>query len=156
MKGLFEEALTADRFRMTSLHDEVWPLIESHRRTREPLAELRDRLSPAQYRKLGQGILRHVFLIEPVKLPKVESTKARVRWYGQLDRDQRRCSFTECFSIAADLLTGLVGGWLDDAGNAEVVELFLANQALPYELPLELGGAGIAIAGPLRHPDRAG
>ena len=34
-----------------------------------------------------------VFLIELVKVPKIETTKFRMRWFGQLEGDPRYCSF---------------------------------------------------------------
>ena len=85
----------------------------------------------------GYAILRHVFLIELVKLPAIETTKVRVRWFPQLDGDQRWCSFEECLSICSDLIATIAEGWMDNPQHAELLSLLFKHPLLPYEAPLD-------------------
>jgi hypothetical protein len=80
--------------------------------------------------------LRSSLLIELVKVPKIETTKFRVRWFGQLKDDPRWCSFEECYEIACDLLTTLPK-WLEVSQNAEVLRLSLDFGLIPYEAPID-------------------
>lgn len=120
---------------MELLCEAAWPLIEAHPDTRVPQRVLKDKLGD-QYRELCRVILRNVFLIELVKVPKIESTKVRVRWYEQLGGDSRECSFDECLAIAAQLLTEL-NAWLQDARHEELIKLIFEQSILPYEAPLD-------------------
>lgn len=120
---------------MGALCDATWPLIETHPQTRIHQASLKSQLG-GHFRALSNAILRHVFLIELVKVPKIESTKFRVRWYQQLEGDPRECSFDECLSIAAQLLAELPD-WLQDSSHADLLKLFFEESILPYEAPLD-------------------
>jgi hypothetical protein len=130
-----ERLVNVERFNMASLCDAAWPLIEAHPDTRAQQQVLKDKLGD-NYRDLCSLILRNVFLIELVKVPKIESTKVRIRWYEQLGGDSRECSFEECLAIAAQLLTEL-RNWLQDASHEELIKLFFAESILPYEAPLD-------------------
>jgi hypothetical protein len=88
------------------------------------------------YRNLSYAILRHVFLIELVKLPKVETTKFRVRWFPQLTDGLRNCSFDECLAIAAGLLTELMT-WYAVPEHEVLLKLFFKYGRLSYEVPLD-------------------
>ena len=145
LQQIFERVVGADRFHMPTLHKEVWLLIESQQAFAQNLAALKFTLGDVNYNKLGQAILRNVFLIELVKLPKVESTKFRVRWSNLLTNDsnydienqQRFCSFEECLEIAADVLNQLANGWLATPENRETLELFFSNGLIPFEAPID-------------------
>ncbi len=120
---------------MAALREAVWPLIEAHPDTRRQQRVLRKKLGD-HFPDLCTVILRNVFLIELVKIPKIETTKVRVRWYQQLRHDSRECSFDECLAIAAQLLTEFAA-WLRDAGHEELIKLFFEERILPYEAPLD-------------------
>ncbi len=135
MRETLERLVDVERFNMGPLHDAVWPLIEEHPSTRTPARVLREQIG-ANYRNLSYAVLRHAFLIELVKLPKVETTKFRVRWFEQLTDDQRYCSFDECLAIAADLLTELTT-WYAVPEHKVLLQLFFQNSALSYEAPLD-------------------
>jgi hypothetical protein len=98
---------------------------------------LRNDFSKRKYKQLACGILRHAFLIELVKIPGIETTKFRTRWYSQLSGDPRECSFEECLEIAQDLVFTLINSWLNNSENFEVLTLFLEHGILPYELPID-------------------
>ena len=154
LKDRIEAFVDVERFSMRTLLNEVWPLVEDHASLTKNSALLKvstaqtgtkSRQGVALYKKLSGIIVRHVFLIELVKLPKVESTKFRVRWCGQLENEtvddqehqQRHCSFDDCVQIAGDILGNLASGWLDVPDNRETLQLFLANPLLPYEAPID-------------------
>lgn len=150
MRTKLEELLAATRFSMPTLSREVWPLIERHGAVAPVVPVLKQRL-PDHYEKLARAILRHVFLIELVKLPAIETTKFRFRWFEQLDGDPRSGSFDECVNIAGDLLTQLAGGWLDTADNEELMKLCFEQSILPYELPLDYQDRPLGTTGPGIH-----
>lgn len=84
-----------------------------------------------------KGVLRATFLIELVKLPKVETTKFEVRWTQRLDRtDPRHADFDECLLILDRLMTDLEEATHSE-DNRELLKLFQARNLLPYEIPLD-------------------
>ena len=126
---------TDDNFSMAQLALAVWPLIEALPNVAMIVPMLRTRFG-ADYRKLSYSIIRNAFLIELVKVPKIETTKFRVRWFGQLEGDPRYCSFEECLNIAVELLTSLPT-WLETPSHAECLNLSFSNGMIPYEAPLD-------------------
>ena len=108
-------------FSMPRLADAVWPLIESQPAITAVIEQLEASLGNS-FRKLTYSILRNAFLIELVKVPKIETTKFRVRWFDQLNNDPRYCSFDECLLIAQDLLSTLPA-WLANPSHAECMTL---------------------------------
>lgn len=136
MKKTIEQIVEADRFKMAALVDAVWPLVEAHPVASASLARIRSALGVPRLRQLSCALLRHVFLIELVKLPAVETTKFRVRWFEQLHDDPRECSFDECVVILHDLLQELPD-WLAVAAHADLLSLFFDHSILPYEAPLD-------------------
>lgn len=131
-----ETILEADRFSMPALVRKVWPLVEAHPEIAALMPPLKQKLQ-GHYPKLASAILRHVFLIELVKVPAIETTKFRSRWYEQLTGDPRQCTFEECVTIARDLLADLGAGWLDLPENGELMRLCIDRSLLPYEVPLD-------------------
>lgn len=136
MQSTIEAIVEAERFSMSALTKKVWPLVEAHRGIAKLVSQLRRRLGD-NYGILAAAILRHVFLIELVKVPAIETTKFRVRWFQQLNGDPRRCDFPECLDIARDLLADLSNGWLDIQENNELLQLCFKHSILPYEVPLD-------------------
>ena len=104
----FERVLGRNRFNMRALQTEVWPSLEADTGLKPGLRSLRKKLSPAQYDKLAKALLRNAFLIKLVKLPKVETTRVRPRWYPRLRNDQRFSSFADCLNIVNDNVAGEV------------------------------------------------
>lgn len=120
---------------MSRLCDTAWKLVEADGLMSECIPALKQKLGE-NYGDLCCAILRHVFLIELVKIPKIESTKFRVRWCEQLQGDQRKCPFSECVEIAAQLLADL-DSWLNTPANMELLRLFFRNRLFAYEMPLD-------------------
>lgn len=123
-------------FNMTQLLNAVWPGIEQLPRVAQTLSAINQAFGQKNYKKLAQAVLRAAFLIELVKVPKIETTKFRVRWCQQLNGDPRSCSFVECLEIASDLLEALPG-WLRTQTHAEALRLAFKCNLLPYEVPLD-------------------
>lgn len=136
MQNEIEQIVDIDgSFNMSQLANAVWPLIEDIPAIAAVAEQLKASLGN-NYRKLTYSILRNSFLIELVKLPKIETTKFRVRWCNQLNDDPRYCSFDECLLIAQDLLTTLPA-WLANSRHAECISLSFSNGMIPYESPLD-------------------
>lgn len=136
MKKIIEQMVEIDgNFSMSQLADAVWPLIEKLPGFMAIAKKLMSLLG-SNYRKLTYSILRNAFLIELVKVPKIETTKYRVRWFNQLNGDPRYCSFDECLLIAKDLLSTLPN-WLSNPSHADCVALSFSNGMVPYEAPLD-------------------
>ena len=134
LKAVFEAVVDKDGdFSMTQLHAKAWPLLEKHFRVEHDIQELKKILN---YKKLAQSILRNAFLIELVKVPKIETTKFRKRWYTELEDDPRWCSFEECLEIATDLL-GTLSSWMNEQNHAEVIQLTFDGGLIPYEAPID-------------------
>jgi hypothetical protein len=93
-------------------------------------------LGARNYKKLSQTILRNAFLIELVKVPKIETTKFRQRWYQHLNNDPRGCPFEECLEIALGLLEQLPK-WMINPSHAEVLTLSFECSIIPYEAPID-------------------
>lgn len=136
MQATIERLLASEHFSMPALCDAVLPLIERHASVAHAIPVLQ-RLLGRDYKNFVCAVIRHVFLTELVKVPKIETTKVRFRWYSQLENDQRYCSFEECLGMAEDLLVEISNGWLENQENLEVLQLFLNHSLLPYEMPLD-------------------
>lgn len=131
-----EALVNVERFSMAPLLARIWPLIERIPSNTGAITVLRSRLG-RNYSKVAEAIIRNSFLIELVKVPKIESTKFRVRWFPQLAGDPRECSFEECLAIANGLLSELALSWLDTALNKEALSLCLESPLFPYDCPLD-------------------
>ena len=137
LQDRIETVVAAARFNMALLKQRVWPLVEAHRQIAPVMPALRERLNDHYYDHLAKAILRHVFLIELAKTPKIETTKFRTRWFEGLDGDPRHCDFAGCVDIAADLLARLADDWLDVNEHNELLRLCIDHSLLPYEVPLD-------------------
>ncbi len=83
IRELIEQVVAAENFSMPQLADAVWPLVEEERRVAGEIHVLRGMLQD-NYRKLSYSVLRNAFLIELVKLPKVETTKFKYARFTSL------------------------------------------------------------------------
>jgi hypothetical protein len=136
-RTVIDAAIDQDRFSMRGLHEQLWPLLQARPAVARHLEALRERFSPAHAQKLEYALIRHIFLAEIVKLPGVTTTKFQSRWCQQLTDEQRYCPFDECMQIFEELVSQLVGDWLDEDEHHSAVQLFLDYQLLPYEVPVD-------------------
>lgn len=137
MQEIIEKIIAAECFNMNSLFEEVSPIFSAEELFSDKLSILKNTLNQKNYKRFVSGILRHVFLIELVKLPKAGTTKFRTRWDSQLNGDPRQCSFAECLEIAQELISNLANICLDTPENIEIFNLFFDSNIIPYELPID-------------------
>ena len=136
MQQTLERMAESERFNMNALYTVLWPLIDEEVSFSPHLSTIRQRLGAKEYRHLGKALIRHVFLIEPVKGIGVTTTKYRVRWWTELADDPRFCPFAECVEIASSLMEQLTG-WLDTAEHVELTQLYYDYLIIHYEVPLD-------------------
>lgn len=67
MQQTLERMVESERFNMNALYMALWPLIEEEASFSPYLTSIRQGLGAKEYRHLGEALIRHVFLIEPVK-----------------------------------------------------------------------------------------
>ena len=133
---------------MNRLYDAFLPKILEYNDVQDHYSILQE--VTASSRNLGnimRGIIRHAFLVEPVKLPKVETTKIRVRWYEDTDpelvglrydpSDPRYCTFDDCLTIFRHLLQVFTERQLEDPGHREMVQTCQDYNCVSYELPID-------------------
>ncbi|MDY6804956.1 MAG: hypothetical protein SXA11_14275 [Cyanobacteriota bacterium] len=135
VKDFLEGSVARENFNMRALFQELMPVLEI------AMGDDFNRIKNALPRRVSdyvfQGIVRSAFFIELVKIPKIDSTKFRVRWREQLrSRDPRYGSFEECFYLL-EKLTAELAIAIEDSENNKLLQLFSANKLLPYEIPLD-------------------
>jgi len=136
IKAALEGAVAAERFNMTGLFGEI-----THALAGSAILKQLDTISPLVGGPVSlyllKGIVRTAFLIELVKVPKIETTKFEVRWGDRLDHsDPRRADYQECFTILDDSVNNLAG-LMQDMEWRQLLGLFGSISLLPYEIPLD-------------------
>ncbi|GLI52265.1 hypothetical protein TSYNTROOL_23510 [Tepidanaerobacter syntrophicus] len=132
LKNVFETAVAKERFNINDindLYDHLTP--DSLRTTFENTMHKINNIT--KFNKILKGIIRFAFLIELVK-DDVTSTKFEVRWSTRLQNDVRYASFEDCLAIFESLLNKILHLNND---QLQIIELFLKNPLLPYELPID-------------------
>lgn len=133
----FEQQIAQERFSLRAVTDHLAQELGSD----EPLqifADIQKRLGVTTAHVTLQGLLRSVFFIELVKVPKIDSTKFAVRWSAALETeaDLRFASYEECLSLFGTLTERLYVALGEDA-NVELLRFFNGHRLLPYEIPLD-------------------
>jgi hypothetical protein len=136
VKTIVDAAIDSDRFGMNALFDllvsnpEFLGLSDSR-----PLEKLFGLLNT---KKLLIGILRFSFLIEIVKVPKIETTKFESRWGQRLSEDDpRKASYEDCVEIYRSAVSELINHVSKDSANVEVINSFLKKTQVAYEVPID-------------------
>lgn len=136
VKSIIDAAIASDRFGMNALFDllvsnpEFLGLGDS-----KPLEKL---FGQSNTKKLLIGILRFAFLIEIVKVPKIETTKFESRWGQRLsEEDPRRASYENCVEIYGYAVSELINHVTKDPANIEVINSFLKKTQVAYEVPID-------------------
>lgn len=140
-REFFEGQIAAERFSLKSIFDHLSRIDASPEGAPEPLevyASIRKSLGPQVGNYVLQGLLRSVFFIELVKLPKVETTKFAVRWSPLLSHadDPRYCSYADCLSLFETLCEELDQA-CENEENVRLLRAFAGRHLLPYEVPLD-------------------
>jgi hypothetical protein len=137
MKDTLEKMVDVERFSMPQLANALAPLFAKDEEVAEALAELQGALGGKHYDQFLRTIVRNVFLIELVKVPAIETTKFRVRWYEQLNNDPRFCSYEDCLKIARLIIREAADTWIKNKELLAVLHLFFDHSQLPYEAPID-------------------
>ncbi len=140
-REFFESQIAAERFSLKAIFDHLSKIDASPEGAPEPLevyASIRKYLGPKVGDYVLQGLLRSVFFIELVKLPKVETTKFAVRWSPLLSQanDPRHCSYEDCLGLFETLCEELNQA-CESEGNVQLLRAFAGRHLLPYEAPLD-------------------
>ncbi len=135
MKAILETAVAQPRFSMNQIY-----LVIRQNAAPHHLAlyqAIQTALGEAASRKVIQGILRFAFFIEPVKTPKIESTKFAVRWGLEISSsDPRFASYMDCLAIYDQLLIE-IQTMLEDEVQRQLLHAFTDQSLIAYELPLD-------------------
>jgi hypothetical protein len=111
----------------------------------EPYVLLTQTVGPKIAAYVMQSLIRAAFLIELVKVPKIDSTKFDVHWTDRLAPDDpRRASYDDCFAILMSLLSQLESA-LPNPANAHLLGALADKRQVPYELPLDYQNRNIAV-----------
>jgi len=137
MKQTIEQYVDVERFSMPTLANHLGPLLAADIEMAGDLAKIKAKFSDGHYTSFIRAVLRNVFLIELVKVPKIETTKVRYRWFDQLDGDPRGCTFDDCLTVARGLVNEVADNWLDNEQRIRELKLFFDNSLLPYEAPID-------------------
>lgn len=129
MIDIFNESVKTERFSIAPVTIGVFQDTEftSYK------TQLEAHFTTQQSKKLLQAVLRFSFYIEPVKQPKIETTKFEVRWADSLATDLRFCSYDNCLLIFRKLLTDLVHQ-IENQENKSLLEIIINHTLTPYEL----------------------
>ncbi len=135
MKEIFETAVSLPRFSMAQVYRDVREQDGSQNVV--IYQALESVLGESAGKKVIQGLLRFAFFIEPVKTPKIESTKYAVRWGSELAYpDLRHASYSECRQIYSSFLAEVAVALQDDK-KVQLLRAFAQQRLLAYELPLD-------------------
>ena len=136
MKEKFENYTREEiDFKIKDLYEIVWPNLKQLL-DQDIILSIESNFDDKINIKIRQAIIRFVFLIELVKVPKIETTKVRVRWFSQLNEDPRHCSFEECCQIFVSVYQQL-SVWLLEERNKKLLIDQINNSLISYEIPLD-------------------
>lgn len=137
MQKLFEASVQNERFSLNNVYNDIFIDIflteKSIKVAHNQLIELVDK---ADAKKIIKGLLRYAFFIEPVKKPKIETTKYEVRWAEELNGDQRFAPYKSSKTIFKECLTKLIVD-LETPENLSLIKLMVDNTNASYEIPID-------------------
>jgi len=133
----FEQQIAQERFSLPAIYNHLAQELQSD----EPLqlfAFIVEKLGVPVANATLQGLLRSVFFIELVKVPKIDSTKFAVRWSQLLEatNDPRFASYEECLNLFETLTLQLQLA-LAEEERVQLLHSFNGRHLLPYEIPLD-------------------
>ncbi|MCD6068896.1 MAG: hypothetical protein K0S33_3722 [Bacteroidetes bacterium] len=131
MPKRFEAAVATDRFSIVSIYSQIFE--EEYSGYVESLCKHFD---PNTAKHILRSILRYSFFIEPVKQPKIESTKFSVRWSPSLQNDPRFCSHATCVLIFEKLLEEVTQACKTPA-KKQLLKVIAKTTLLSYELNID-------------------
>jgi hypothetical protein len=147
IKQIIDSATAVARFSGERLAEALLPALQAAPRARDALMQTWQELDKDTAEHTTMGLVRAVFLIEPVNA-KATSTKFERRWATRLRGDPRGCSFSECWKMFVGLADDLAAS---AASEASLLDRFQRFHALSYEIPIDYAERGPGhITGNLR------
>lgn len=132
MKDIFDSSVEAERFSIKDVFSHIFSQ-PSHARYYPALEQT---FSQKELGAILKGLVRFSFYIEPVKQPKIETTKFAVRWSAGLLGDPRYCSYEDCLVIFDKLLNDLEQTLGDDE-KVRLLKIIANHSLIAYELNLD-------------------
>jgi hypothetical protein len=149
MKTILETAVAQPRFSMNEVYFAIRQSATPHYLTQ--YQSIQTALGGPASKRVIQGILRFAFFIEPVKTPKIESTKFAVRWGPEISpSDPRFASYMDCLAIYDQLLIEMQAALKDEA-QKRLLHDFTEQSLIAYELPLDYIARNLDQK--IHHPD---
>jgi hypothetical protein len=137
MQQLFQNSIANDRFNLNTVYQDIFIQYFSNR---EPFQTLKSTLEELvglnDSKKIIKGLIRYAFYIEPVKKPKIETTKFAIRWAEELIGDPRYASYDSCSLIFTNLFQNLINE-LASLDNRQLIKLMVNNSNVSYEIPID-------------------
>lgn len=132
-RDFIDAAIAQDRFSGARLRAALIPELRASDEVGGAFKVVWDELNEATAMHTVMGMVRAVFLFEPVN-EAVTSTKFERRWASRLASDPRGCSFEQCWTIFEELSEQLA----TRAGDVrDLLGRFHPFAALPYEVPID-------------------
>lgn len=132
MKRLFDESVNTERFNIAPIT--VGVFYGTEYTTYKNQLEMY--FTPKETKKILQAIIRFSFYIEPVKQPKIETTKFEVRWANSLLDDPRYCNYEDCVVIFQKLLNDIIVQ-LANEDSRTLLKIIVNHSLLAYELNID-------------------
>lgn len=132
MKELFDGSIQNERFNIAPVTAGVF---DGTNYTTYKI-QLEEYFTPKQTKRILQAILRFSFYIEPVKQPKIETTKFEVRWAASLNSDPRQSSYDVCLAIFEKLLIDIIAQ-LQNEESVSLLKVIVNHCLLSYELNID-------------------
>jgi len=132
MIDIFNNSVDTERFSMTDVYNTIVNS-EKYNKIQKKIVE---KFSDSETKDIFKSIIRFSFYIEPVKVPKIESTKFTVRWSERLTDDFRFSSFDNCTKIFDKLLEQFISD-TEIERNKQLIQLILHHSLISYELNID-------------------
>lgn len=129
MIEIFNDSVNSERFSMAPVTTGVFNDTEFTTFK----TQIEEHFTSQQTKKILQAVLRFAFFIEPVKQPKIETTKFEVRWAGSLSEDPRYCAYEDCLLIFRKLLNDVIDQ-LNNEENKSLLKIIVNHSLTAYEL----------------------
>ena len=132
MKQILENSVNTDRFSIAEVYNQIF----SHSDFIYYQTTLENVFSSKIATHILRSIMRFSFYIEPVKQPKIESTKFTIRWAESLLRDSRFCCYEDCYIIFRKLLDELLEHIVSER-KIKILTAVASHTLVSYELNLD-------------------
>lgn len=137
MEQQFNNSIAVPTFNLNRVYDDIFiGLMCQTEEINTQKENLETLLGTTNSKKAIKHLLRFSFFIEPVKKPKIDSTKYNVRWSDELTDDPRYSTYDNCYLIFESLLTQLIVD-LQQPENKTVLNGIIRNSKVSCEIPVD-------------------